>query len=158
MNYFIVQILGSVLLVMLVVFRVFSVSFPRLLVVILILKIGVAPTHQWVLKVVVLISLKSSRVLLSLQKINPLLVISYFFNKSFVYLLFFYRIINIIVGGFSGMNQLNLVRVLVFSSLIHIRWIFIGIRISDIYWVVYLLCYIYMFLGVLIFFRVFQRF
>lgn len=89
----------------------------------LIIKLGLAPFHFWVPEVTQGIPILSGLLLLTWQKIAPLAIlfqISYSINSTIVPLS---AIISVFIGGWGGLNQTQLRKILAYSSIAHIGWI-----------------------------------
>lgn len=99
---------------------------------VIMLKIGAAPFHSWVLLITKSIPWPLIILLISWQKINPLVILSNVFYKLEIFI-----IINRIVGAVRGLTQLSLRKIIVYSSLVHSRWVFLAIKISLFKWVAY---------------------
>lgn len=77
-------------------------------------------------------------ILITWQKIAPIIILSYYFNIKF---LFFIIILSRIIGAIGGLNQISLRKIIAFSSINHIRWIIISIIIREFLWNLYFFIY-----------------
>nr|AXQ37032.1 NADH dehydrogenase subunit 2 [Panthera pardus] len=86
------------------------------------MKLGLAPFHFWVPEVTQGISMSSGLILLTWQKIAPLSIlyqISPTINPS---LLLTMAIMSVMVGGWGGLNQTQLRKIMAYSSIAHMGW------------------------------------
>nr|AAS91407.1 NADH dehydrogenase subunit 2 [Megaderma lyra] len=86
------------------------------------MKLGLSPFHFWVPEVTQGVPLSSGLVLLTWQKLAPLSVlyqISHSINPS---LLLTMSLTSIAIGGWGGLNQTQLRKILAYSSIAHMGW------------------------------------
>lgn len=87
----------------------------------LLTKIGIAPFHFWFPEIIEGLNWLNSFILLTWQKIAPLILISYnFFNRIFFSIII---LIGILIRGIIIWNQSRIKKILAFSSINHLRWI-----------------------------------
>lgn len=87
------------------------------------IKLGLAPFHFWVPEVTQGISLSSGIILLTWQKIAPLSVLYQISPNINPKLLLLIAILSVLIGGWGGLNQTQLRKILAYSSIAHIGWI-----------------------------------
>lgn len=105
----------------------------------LLLKIGAAPFHFWFPEVINKINWSQRIILLTWQKIAPIILISYTFpNNNFSY---FVIISSITIGRIIGLNQTSIKKILVYSSINHIGWILSRIFFIERIWMIYFSIY-----------------
>nr|NP_037650.1 NADH dehydrogenase subunit 2 [Talpa europaea]QEI26162.1 NADH dehydrogenase subunit 2 [Talpa europaea]CAB71160.1 NADH dehydrogenase subunit 2 [Talpa europaea] len=88
----------------------------------MIMKLGMAPFHFWVPEVTQGIPLTSGMILLTWQKIAPLSVLmqtAYSINTN---LMLTTAMLSIAVGGWGGLNQTQLRKIMAYSSIAHMGW------------------------------------
>jgi len=105
----------------------------------LILKIGRAPLHFWLPRVINGLSWTNCLILITWQKITPIILTSFVRNIFYLPLLFI--ILSAIFGALGGLNQTNLKKLIAFSSINHISWILLALTINEILWFVYFIIY-----------------
>nr|YP_007474973.1 NADH dehydrogenase subunit 2 [Pseudotmethis rubimarginis]AFR34284.1 NADH dehydrogenase subunit 2 [Pseudotmethis rubimarginis] len=105
----------------------------------LLLKIGAAPFHFWFPEVMGATSWINCLVLMTWQKIAPMMVLSYCIQNS----MFISTIIiaSIAIGALGGLNQTSLRQLMAYSSISHLGWMIASISISETMWEVYFLVY-----------------
>nr|YP_010461134.1 NADH dehydrogenase subunit 2 [Agnidra scabiosa]UUF68405.1 NADH dehydrogenase subunit 2 [Agnidra scabiosa] len=104
----------------------------------MLMKMGSAPFHFWFPNIVEGLSWFNNFILMTWQKITPLILLSYYFNKNFLLIII---IINIIVGAINGINQLSLRKLMAFSSINNLGWMIISIMISENLFIFYMFMY-----------------
>nr|WRI60550.1 NADH dehydrogenase subunit 2 [Hylomys maxi] len=95
-----------------------------LLIMSMLMKLGTAPFHFWVPEVTQGIPLKIGMILLTWQKIAPLFILyqSTQCTKNYTIIMSL-ALLSILVGGWGGLNQLQLRKILAYSSIAHMGWI-----------------------------------
>nr|ALJ78650.1 NADH dehydrogenase subunit 2 [Amolops tuberodepressus] len=96
----------------------------------LMMKLGLAPLHFWMPEVLQGISLSTGLILSTWQKIAPmalLLQISHLVNLN---LLTIMGLTSILVGGWGGIAQTQLRKIIAFSSIGHLGWMIIIMKYS----------------------------
>nr|NP_871775.1 NADH dehydrogenase subunit 2 [Mogera wogura]BAC78862.1 NADH dehydrogenase subunit 2 [Mogera wogura] len=88
----------------------------------LIMKLGMAPFHFWVPEVTQGIPLTSGMILLTWQKIAPLSVLMQTAHSINTNIMLTTAILSIAVGGWGGLNQTQLRKIMAYSSIAHMGW------------------------------------
>lgn len=106
------------------------------------MKAGSAPFHQWLPSIIEGLSPLALFILLTLQKINPLILISFIsrsalFNKT----LYLHIIASALFGSIGGLSQQRLRKILAFSSISHIAWLLTATALDNWVWSTYLIFY-----------------
>nr|YP_009164163.1 NADH dehydrogenase subunit 2 [Mungotictis decemlineata]AAN84564.1 NADH dehydrogenase subunit 2 [Mungotictis decemlineata]AHX59176.1 NADH dehydrogenase subunit 2 [Mungotictis decemlineata] len=86
------------------------------------MKLGLAPFHFWVPEVTQGIPMSSGLILLTWQKIAPLSVLYQISPTINPNLLLPMAITSVLVGGWGGLNQTQLRKILAYSSIAHMGW------------------------------------
>nr|YP_626389.1 NADH dehydrogenase subunit 2 [Trichonephila clavata]AAS15719.1 NADH dehydrogenase subunit 2 [Trichonephila clavata] len=144
MKYFFVQSLGSALLMVMFYLSLNYLSY--VMIFILSYKIGAGPFFFWFPSVCSGISWSSCFLLMTFQKILPLLIISLMVNV----LLWILSAVSMIIGAFGSMNQKSLKRLLAYSSIHHIGWMYLVNFYDSCSWMMYLIVYMMMLFSVVI--------
>lgn len=119
----------------------------------LITKIGAAPFHAWFPEVADGLNWINNLILITWQKIAPIIILIYNFNSLF------FRIIIIIcslIRGILGLNQVRLRKLMAYSSINHIAWILARILNYKIIWFRYFLIYSFILLSIILLFNHFK--
>ncbi|YP_007625550.1 NADH dehydrogenase subunit 2 (mitochondrion) [Octodon degus] len=88
----------------------------------LIMKLGLAPFHFWVTEVTQGTSLLTGMVLLTWQKIAPLSILLQNFPTINQPLILASAVLSTLLGGWGGLNQTQLRKILAYSSIAHMGW------------------------------------
>nr|YP_010350257.1 NADH dehydrogenase subunit 2 [Endoxyla cinereus]UOK09637.1 NADH dehydrogenase subunit 2 [Endoxyla cinereus] len=104
----------------------------------LLMKMGSAPFHFWFPNIIEGLSWLNCFLLLSWQKISPMIILSYYYNKDFLIIII---IMNAIIGAIGGLNQTSLRKLMTFSSINNLSWMIMAILISENLWIFYFLFY-----------------
>nr|YP_010415021.1 NADH dehydrogenase subunit 2 [Araniella displicata]URW97640.1 NADH dehydrogenase subunit 2 [Araniella displicata] len=143
LKYFFIQSLGSGVLMMMFYSEFKWVEYLSL--VILSYKIGGGPFYFWFPSICDGLSWGSCFMLMTIQKVLPLILIT-FLVSMFLWVIIFS---SMLIGGVGSMNQKSMKRLLAFSSIHHIGWILLGHFISNTMWMIYLMVYTLLILGVI---------
>nr|YP_009685856.1 NADH dehydrogenase subunit 2 [Aphyosemion gabunense]QDV92584.1 NADH dehydrogenase subunit 2 [Aphyosemion gabunense] len=84
------------------------------------LKLGLAPAHAWLPDVMQGLNLTTGLILATWQKLAPISLLLQINNNH--YLTIFLGISSILVGGWGGLNQTQLRKLLAYSSIAHLGW------------------------------------
>uniref|UniRef100_UPI0030FE2189 NADH dehydrogenase subunit 2 n=1 Tax=Citellophilus tesquorum TaxID=506900 RepID=UPI0030FE2189 len=142
LKYFLTQALGSIILLFSICINFISTNYFSMmffnevyLLMInssLLLKIGAAPFHFWFPSILNSMNWMNGMLLMTWQKINPFICLSYCFNSKFIYVI---SLLSILVGSMGGLNSTSMRKIMAFSSISHIGWMLMSILISDsIFW------------------------
>nr|WNH17227.1 NADH dehydrogenase subunit 2 [Sebastes ovalis] len=118
--------------------------FPTALVTLaLALKVGLAPVHSWLPEVLQGLDLTTGLILSTWQKLAPfaLLVQTPCANTTLLIIL---GLTSTIVGGWGGLNQTQLRKILAYSSIAHLGWMVIVLQFSPSLTILTLLTYFIM--------------
>nr|WNH37500.1 NADH dehydrogenase subunit 2 [Symphurus ommaspilus] len=111
------------------------------------LKIGLAPFHAWLPEVLQGVDLTTGLILSTWQKLAPFCILLQL-QPPHPELLIFIGTISIMIGGWAGLNQTQLRKILAYSSIAHLGWMMIIIQFSSRLSLLALLIYITMTLSV----------
>nr|AEQ03916.1 NADH dehydrogenase subunit 2 [Stegana jiajinshanensis] len=104
----------------------------------LLLKSGAAPFHFWFPNIMEGLSWMNCLLLMTWQKIAPLMLISHVNIKM---LLFSSIIMSVIIGSLGGLNQSSLRKLMAFSSINHLGWMLMALNSNETIWLIYFLMY-----------------
>nr|YP_009116251.1 NADH dehydrogenase subunit 2 [Euastacus spinifer]AJD22595.1 NADH dehydrogenase subunit 2 [Euastacus spinifer] len=143
LKYFLVQALGSALIIFSSSLIIFSMN-PSFLVIslALLLKLGAAPFHFWFPQVMEGLNWIQAIILMTIQKLAPMFLISFLPINLYIYFLIFtIALTSAIVGALGGMNQTSLRKILTYSSINHISWMLFSMLINETLWITYFIMY-----------------
>jgi len=143
-KYFFIQRLGSSLLIL----RFYSQRVFEEVINVLVIryKIGAGPFYFWFPSICDIISWGSCFLLMTFQKLIPMVLIS-LYSSIIVWLVVITRLV---IGVLGVVNQIYIKRLIAFSSIHHIGWMLICNYIYDYMWLRYLFIYIFIVLRIII--------
>lgn len=142
-KYFLSQAIGSLILLVFIVFlklKSFSldlVTSPSLLAISMAIKSGIPPFHFWFPQVIELSNWTINLLLLTLQKIIPLSFLSYGVSDLFILII----VTRGLVGRLGGFNQNSSKKILAYSSIVHSGWMILGILLRVYLIILYFIIY-----------------
>nr|ACJ35412.1 NADH dehydrogenase subunit 2 [Vampyressa melissa] len=86
------------------------------------MKLGLSPFHFWVPEVTQGIPLSSGLILLTWQKLAPLSILYMVSPNINLDLLLTMSILSVLIGGWGGLNQTQLRKIMAYSSIAHMGW------------------------------------
>nr|YP_011017943.1 NADH dehydrogenase subunit 2 [Anidiocerus bimaculatus]WQF69855.1 NADH dehydrogenase subunit 2 [Anidiocerus bimaculatus] len=136
-KYFIVQSMSSAIFILGVIFVLITHNFNLEIIIILsmMMKMGVAPFHSWILSIIEGLSYFIMFNLFSVMKIVPMMIIS---NLSFNLNLII--ILTLVVGSIFGLNQNSLRSILSYSSIFNMGFLLYSSNNLSL-WLVYFILY-----------------
>nr|YP_010350423.1 NADH dehydrogenase subunit 2 [Chagasia sp. 1 SJ-2020]UOK09904.1 NADH dehydrogenase subunit 2 [Chagasia sp. 1 SJ-2020] len=120
----------------------------------LFLKSGAAPFHFWFPEVMEGLSWINGLILMTWQKIAPLMLISY--NIMF----YFFSIIivfSMVIGALNGLNQVSIRKLMAFSSINHLGWMILSMLNQTLLWT-YFMFYSFLSISIIFMFNNFKLF
>nr|WKU83832.1 NADH dehydrogenase subunit 2 [Ceriana alboseta] len=121
----------------------------------LLMKSGAAPFHFWFPNVMEGLSWMNSLILMTWQKIGPLMLISYLMNK---FMLMWSILLCVTIGSLGGLNQTSLRKLMTFSSINHLGWILMSMYSNETLWINYFLFYSFLSFNLIYLFNMFKLF
>nr|YP_010489139.1 NADH dehydrogenase subunit 2 [Romerolagus diazi]UFI48411.1 NADH dehydrogenase subunit 2 [Romerolagus diazi]UWJ89980.1 NADH dehydrogenase subunit 2 [Romerolagus diazi] len=132
-KYFLTQATASMILMMAITLNIIDTGqwtvinpqnhlTPILIMLALIIKLGMAPFHFWVPEVTQGVPLKSGLILLTWQKLAPLSILYQISPSIDSTMMMMVGVMSIMVGGWGGLNQTQLRKILAYSSIAHMGW------------------------------------
>nr|BDH80296.1 NADH dehydrogenase subunit 2 [Moina macrocopa] len=141
-KYFLTQTLASIIFLISTMLPLDSYLSQILIIMSMMIKLGAAPFHSWLPSMVEAMSWISLLILLTIQKINPLLIlINPQPSMDFMYLPVW---LSLIVGSFMGLIQTQLRSLLTYSSINHMGWFLVAWMHSNYLLIIYFITYMIM--------------
>nr|AOY39825.1 NADH dehydrogenase subunit 2 [Pityogenes trepanatus] len=146
-KYFMTQAMASAILIFSIVlflnlkihfFELSQMTAP-LMNIALLMKMGCAPFHFWLPEVVTGLSWYLNILILTWQKIAPMVLV--FYTAYSPLLLSMFIIISSVVGSIEGLNQTCLRKLMIYSSINHISWMLSCLMNSLNTWLIYFIVY-----------------
>nr|YP_007375137.1 NADH dehydrogenase subunit 2 [Geotrypetes seraphini]AAX58649.1 NADH dehydrogenase subunit 2 [Geotrypetes seraphini] len=122
----------------------------------LMMKMGLAPLHFWLPEVLQGLSLTTGLILSTWQKIAPIALMYMIFSSLNIQVLMIMGLLSIIVGGWIGLNQVHLRKVIAASSIAHLGWMMIILPFSPHIMMLTFLIYILMTTAMFLSFKIFN--
>nr|YP_010414120.1 NADH dehydrogenase subunit 2 [Omophron limbatum]URQ84662.1 NADH dehydrogenase subunit 2 [Omophron limbatum] len=113
----------------------------------LLLKMGAAPFHFWFIEIIEGMNWINSLILLTWQKIAPLMLLSYTLkmNNFIIIIILFCTLI----GSLGGLNQTSLRKIMAFSSINHLGWMISSFLENEMIWMIYFFIYSFINLSII---------
>nr|ACY36845.1 NADH dehydrogenase subunit 2 [Crocidura beatus] len=132
-KYFLTQATASMILMLAIIINLMysgqwtiknmeNYTASTLITIALVMKLGLAPFHFWVPEVAQGVSLNSGLILLTWQKIAPLTLLYQIYSSINTNLLLLMSLTSIMIGGWGGLNQTQLRKIMAYSSIAHMGW------------------------------------
>nr|YP_009758639.1 NADH dehydrogenase subunit 2 [Eysarcoris guttigerus]QIN90457.1 NADH dehydrogenase subunit 2 [Eysarcoris guttigerus] len=144
MIYFLVQSFSSLMLLLMLIsymckYLIYGVFSYHILTISILIKLGAAPFHSWFPKIASMMNWKKNFILMTWQKVMPLMMISNMSHNSNM-IINMAIIMSIIIGSIGGINQVSLRKLMSYSSINHVGWM-LSINKSMNLWLIYLMIY-----------------
>nr|YP_009733508.1 NADH dehydrogenase subunit 2 [Krisna concava]QHV34346.1 NADH dehydrogenase subunit 2 [Krisna concava] len=153
-KYFIIQSLSSMIIMLsMMMMMMKEYNFNSFLTCSLMMKMGSAPFHNWVVSTIDGLLYEPIFFLLTLMKLSPLLMLSYLNMNLIIFI-----ISSMIIGSINGLNQSSmkkLKKLLVFSSIYNLGLILYSLSINTI-WIQMMVIYSLILLSILIIMKKFK--
>nr|YP_006576030.1 NADH dehydrogenase subunit 2 [Necrophila americana]ACZ58557.1 NADH dehydrogenase subunit 2 [Necrophila americana] len=159
LKYFITQAIASTIILFSIIMMSFSfdIKFIESSCILifnsaLLTKMGSAPFHFWFPEVMEGLNWFNCLILLTWQKIAPMVLITYNFNFP----LFFSMIIifSMLISGIMGLNQISLRKILAYSSINHIAWMLASMFTMESTWMFYFSVYTIISINIVLIFKI----
>nr|YP_009488379.1 NADH dehydrogenase subunit 2 [Trachypeplus jacobsoni]AWD31638.1 NADH dehydrogenase subunit 2 [Trachypeplus jacobsoni] len=142
MIYFLIQAMGSIIMLTMILIKNFNwnMSLINILMTLsMMIKLGTPPFHPWMPEMFNKMNWDIMFVMITLQKINPLIVTSQLSEQNKI--LTIIMITSATVGSISGINQLSLNKIMAFSSINHMAWMLMCMLTKNELWMKYFIIY-----------------
>nr|QIC20361.1 NADH dehydrogenase subunit 2 [Oreogeton sp. DY-2020] len=166
LKYFLTQALASSILLFSIIIIMLKFNYPyqmnlnynfmnMIILSSLLMKSGTAPFHFWFPTVMEGLNWINSLILMTWQKIAPLMLISYF-NYSLIFIMAI--LLSVLIGSLGGLNQTSLRKIMSFSSINHLGWMLAAMISSESLWMLYFMVYCFLSMNLILFFNMFNLF
>nr|ABC47377.1 NADH dehydrogenase subunit 2 [Sus scrofa] len=133
-KYFLTQATASMMLMMAIIInllysgqwtitKLFNPVAMTMMTLALAMKLGLSPFHFWVPEVTQGISLQAGLLLLTWQKLAPLSVLCQISQSINPNLMLTMAMLSILIGGWGGLNQTQIRKIMAYSSIAHMGWL-----------------------------------
>nr|AIG23397.1 NADH dehydrogenase subunit 2 [Peroryctes raffrayana] len=152
-KYFLMQATASMIIMFAIIYNAWSTNqwtllqvsndwSTMLMTIALAMKLGLAPFHFWVPEVTQGIPLMSGMIMLTWQKIAPTSILYQISPSLNVNMLMTMAISSALLGGWGGLNQTHLRKIMAYSSIAHMGWMTVIVLINPSLTILNLLIYI----------------
>nr|YP_010946583.1 NADH dehydrogenase subunit 2 [Margattea multipunctata]WGO57301.1 NADH dehydrogenase subunit 2 [Margattea multipunctata] len=147
LKYFLIQALASssflFFILMEILFKKITLNSNDFMITLLIssplmMKSGIAPLHWWFPSVMEGLNWMNCLIMMTLQKIAPIILLSLLLNNILMNLI---SLTSILFGSIGGMNQLSIRKIMTYSSINHIGWMMSALMIGENLWIFYFTIY-----------------
>nr|APD80836.1 NADH dehydrogenase subunit 2 [Stenella attenuata] len=132
-KYFLTQATASSLLMLAIIInlmhssqwtimKLFDPTASILMTMALAIKLGLSPFHFWVPEVTQGIPLSTGLILLTWQKLAPISILYQISPSINLHLMITMSFLSILIGGWGGLNQTQLRKIMAYSSIAHMGW------------------------------------
>nr|WRW11488.1 NADH dehydrogenase subunit 2 [Corythucha ciliata] len=141
MIYFLIQVMASMLFLIMIMMKPILMNGINKMIMSMsmMMKLGLPPLHMWMPEMMNKINWDTLMVMITLQKINPLMVMSEMIENNMIIISL--MITASTVGSIGGINQLSLTKIIVFSSINHMSWIMMCMIMKNMLWMKYFIVY-----------------
>nr|YP_009058786.1 NADH dehydrogenase subunit 2 [Selenops bursarius]AIM52652.1 NADH dehydrogenase subunit 2 [Selenops bursarius] len=150
MKYFFIQSMGSA--VLMGCFFLDLEMFSEILILMLSYKIGAGPFFMWFPSVCGGLSWFSCFVLMTFQKLIPLMLMGMFVS----WIIWWMVMMSLVFGACGSFNQKDIKRLLAYSSIHHLGWMMLCILLNDGFWLIYLFLYSIILLNIVYLFKEYE--
>nr|DAZ91355.1 TPA_asm: ND2 [Pandorites podoceroides] len=142
LKYFLTQAFASMLIMICALLALNKNVSYFLLLFAFLLKAGAAPSHQWMPSMVDGLSWNMIILLMTAQKLVPLVLIFYLCKTHSMYnFISVYIVFSAIIGSIGGLNQYSLRKILTYSSISHMSWMLMSMQSKAWLWCMYFVMY-----------------
>nr|AII98701.1 NADH dehydrogenase subunit 2 [Propithecus diadema]UTE81929.1 NADH dehydrogenase subunit 2 [Propithecus diadema]UTE82319.1 NADH dehydrogenase subunit 2 [Propithecus diadema]UTE82345.1 NADH dehydrogenase subunit 2 [Propithecus diadema]UTE82358.1 NADH dehydrogenase subunit 2 [Propithecus diadema] len=132
-KYFLTQATASMLLMMTIVINamytgqwnitnIHNLLTTLTIIIALTMKLGMTPFHFWIPEVTQGVTLTAGMLLLTWQKLAPISIMLQIYPSMNTNILLTFALLSTLVGGWGGLNQTQLRKILAYSSIAHMGW------------------------------------
>nr|YP_009710406.1 NADH dehydrogenase subunit 2 [Ampithoe lacertosa]QFX74908.1 NADH dehydrogenase subunit 2 [Ampithoe lacertosa] len=155
LKYFITQVTASIIMIVSIMSLTNSNQInTTMLMLALLLKMGVAPFHQWMPAIAEGLQWETMLILMIPQKIGPLILIhqvtlSNLMNTN----MFLFITLTALIGSVGGLINFSLRKIMIYSSISHSGWMLMSILMSLKLWISYFSIYSVMLMAIITSFK-----
>nr|AEV56632.1 NADH dehydrogenase subunit 2 [Stenopirates sp. NKU01] len=153
MIYFIVQTMSSILFLFSLIYSNMilyknNYIFHIFMMISMMIKLGMPPFHLWSILMMKKMKWITLYFLLTIQKIMPIIILS-MIMKNFMMI---FIMLSTMISSISGINQTNLLKIILYSSINHSSWMMMSLFYENNMWMMYMLIYmliLFMFVNIM---------
>nr|YP_010463214.1 NADH dehydrogenase subunit 2 [Cavelerius yunnanensis]UPL65533.1 NADH dehydrogenase subunit 2 [Cavelerius excavatus]UUJ37738.1 NADH dehydrogenase subunit 2 [Cavelerius yunnanensis] len=156
MIYFLTQSIGSIIMLFSLLMMLFSIymsmingMMKMMIMISLLLKMGAAPFHMWLPKMMFFMKWFESSILLTWQKITPIYFVSILSPNKLIYISI---AMSAMIGSIGGIKYSSIMMIMAYSSINHLSWILMMV-INKMQWFKYFILYSFILMTSILFFN-----
>lgn len=138
--YFLIQTIASIIIIFCLLLRIYFKKIIFFILLTLIIKINISPFHFWLLLLIEGINWINILILLTWQKLAPLIIIYYLNILNYILI---FIILSIFIRFIIGLNYYSIKKIICFSSINQIRWLIISLKLINLIWKTYIILYFF---------------
>nr|ABY48669.1 NADH dehydrogenase subunit 2 [Xantusia bolsonae] len=115
---------------------------PTMLTLALAMKLGLAPAHFWLPEVLQGSTIMTALIITTWQKLAPMTILIMIYQNLPTMILLMIGVTSSLWGGWAGLNQTQLRKIMAYSSIAHLGWIYIAISMHKTITILTLIIYI----------------
>nr|WAJ48508.1 NADH dehydrogenase subunit 2 [Pleroneura sp. 1 GYN-2021b] len=166
LKYFLTQTIASSILlfssILMPIYNEYIMNFPpmtnetinMMILSSLMMKSGTAPFHFWFPTVMEGLKWNKCLMLMTWQKIAPLMMISYCLKNINIFMIIIS--LSVFIGALGGLNQTSMRKLMAFSSINHLGWMISNLLISEMIFNFYMLMYSLMSMSIIFLMNMFN--
>nr|ACY00185.1 NADH dehydrogenase subunit 2 [Bacillus atticus] len=148
LTYFMIQTIASMIMMMSIITMMINKNYMNIIVKemnnmmmmsVLMMKSGISPFHFWMPKMMEGMSWNKCFILMTFQKIIPLMIMSNIIKMN--WLSMSAMMMSIIIGAIGGLNQTSIRKIMAYSSITNNGWMMAAMLISETMWMFYFMMY-----------------
>nr|YP_010564871.1 NADH dehydrogenase subunit 2 [Pallenopsis pilosa]UZA61326.1 NADH dehydrogenase subunit 2 [Pallenopsis pilosa] len=148
MKYFLIQAISSMMFIMLMMnmnnplyIMLNNNMITTLMMMSMMLKIGMFPFLFWYSEILSKASFLSMKLIMTLQKIIPMSMMMFMINKNTNMMFMLIVMINSITGSIIALNQINMKKIMAYSSITHMSWMIMSMFMDMSMFIIFFLIY-----------------
>nr|AGO28130.1 NADH dehydrogenase subunit 2 [Sphedanolestes impressicollis] len=148
MIYFLIQSMGSIIMLFSVLMNSFSMNSPYMgeevfsmtLAMSMFIKMGAPPFHFWFPEITEKMTWPACFMLMTWQKVAPMYILSCIIDMC-LYMIYFMIPVMVITGSIGGLNQTSIRKIMSYSSMDHMGWMIVCMKFYNTLWIFYFFIY-----------------
>lgn len=152
-KYYLINSFSSSLFIMLINLNLYYLNnlIDLIINLVILIKLGIFPFQYWFIDMLTNLNWINRIIIITWQKFIPFIVLLFVFNTDIL-------IVIIFLGGFIrvfiGFNEINLKRIIGYSSINHICWIIFSLMVREVLWIIYYLSYMIINISLIYLFKI----
>nr|YP_008757634.1 NADH dehydrogenase subunit 2 [Nesidiocoris tenuis]AFI54851.1 NADH dehydrogenase subunit 2 [Nesidiocoris tenuis] len=155
MMYFLIQSMGSIIFLCMILMKKYteimeSNMIYSMIMMSMAIKLGLPPFHMWMPQMMEKIKWNMCMMLMTWQKLAPMYIMSLVSQEKLTQILV---VISMATGSIMAINQTSLRKIMAYSTMTHMSWMILSMKVSDKMWMSYFVMYSILVLMTTIYFK-----